>query len=98
MCLAIPGRVVAIEEAEPGVRVARVDYGIAVKSASLLFLPETAVGDFVLVQAGYAMRRLAEAEAREALEAARRIDEALARSTPTASHGPTPTALAGGGP
>ncbi len=78
MCLAIPGGVVAIDEREPGVRTARIDYGIAVKSASLLYLPEARVGDFVIVQAGFATTVLDEAEALEALAAARRIDEALA--------------------
>lgn len=78
MCLAIPGRVIQVDEPEPGVRVAQVDYGIAVKAASLLYLPEASVGDFVIVQAGFAVTVVGEAEAREALAQARQIDEALA--------------------
>lgn len=81
MCLAIPGRIVAIEESEADGRVARVDYGIAVKSAKLLFLPEARVGDYVIVQAGFASTLLEEAEALEALEYARQIDEVLARES-----------------
>lgn len=83
MCLAIPGRIIGIEESETDGRVARVDYGIAVKAARLLLLPEAQVGDYVIVQAGYASTLLPEAEALEALACARQIDEALA--APSAS-------------
>jgi hydrogenase expression/formation protein HypC len=81
MCLAIPGRIVAIDESEEDGRLARVDYGIATKRAHLLYLPDARVGDYVIVQAGYAITRLDEAEAREALDCARRIDEALAAAS-----------------
>ena len=80
MCLAIPGRIVAIEESEEAGRFAQVDYGIATKRAHLLYLPDARVGDYVIVQAGFAITRLDETEAREALDCARRIDDALAAS------------------
>lgn len=67
MCLAIPGRVVAIS-ADPVAPVAEVDYSGVRKRAQLLYLPDARVGDYVLVQAGFAIRRLTDDEAREALE------------------------------
>ena len=70
MCLAIPGRIVAIE-ADPSSPVAEVDYDGIRRRAQLLYLPEARVGDYILVQAGFAVRRLGEAEAREALEMSR---------------------------
>ena len=77
MCLAIQGRIVGIDE-DPAIgRVAQVDYGIAVRSASLLYLPEARVGDYVIVQAGFATTHVDEAEALAALACAREIDEAL---------------------
>ena len=91
MCLAIPGRIVAIEESEADGRVAEVDYGIAVKRARLLFLPEAKVGDYVIVQAGYASTVLGEAEAREALECARQIDEELSTRSLNPPEGTAPT-------
>ena len=78
MCLAIPGRIVSVEETDSDGRIARIDYGIATKSARLLYLPEAGVGDWVIVQAGYATTLLGEEEAREAIECARQMDEALA--------------------
>ena len=67
MCLAIPGRIVAIS-ADPVAPIAEVDYDGVRRRAQLLYLPDARVGDYILVQAGFAIRRLTEEEAREALE------------------------------
>ncbi|MCI4354221.1 MAG: HypC/HybG/HupF family hydrogenase formation chaperone [Thermoplasmata archaeon] len=85
MCLAIPGRIVQIDGTSPADRSARVDFGIAVKSASLVYTPEAQVGDFVVVHAGFATRLLSESEAREALEYAREADEMAAAARPSGS-------------
>ena len=74
MCLAIPGRVVAIDVSDSTAPVAEVDYGFTVRRASLLYLPDVRVGEYVVVHAGFATGRVTEAEAREALEYARQID------------------------
>lgn len=79
MCLTVPGRIVSIETEGPEVRVARVDFGSVERTVYLLYTPEAEVGDFVIVQAGYAIRRLGEAEAAEALAHHREL-AALARS------------------
>lgn len=60
MCLAIPGRII-----EHDGSIARADFGGIERDVCLDLLPETAVGDYVLVHAGFAIQRL---EAREALE------------------------------
>ncbi len=70
MCLAVPGRVVAIE-ADPVAPIATVDYDGLLRRVQLLYLPDVRVGDYVLVQGGFAIRRLSEAEARESLELTR---------------------------
>ena len=69
MCLAIPGRIRAIAVDESGLRTATVEYPGLTKAVSLLYLPEARVGDPVLVQAGFAIRRLTEAQAAEVLDA-----------------------------
>ncbi len=95
MCLAIPGRIVEIAGAGPTDRSARIDYGIAVKNASLLYTPEARVGDFVIVHAGFATRLLSEAEAREALEYAREADAMLAGvADPSRPEGSAPASTA----
>jgi len=67
MCLAVPGRIVAIA-ADPASPVAEIDYDGIRRRAQLIYLPEARVGDYVLVQAGFAVRRLSPEEARESLE------------------------------
>ena len=74
MCLTIPGRVVDVLSPEPTVRTARIDFRGNVRSANLLYAPDVKVGDYVIVQAGFVIRRLSESEALEALEYARQID------------------------
>ena len=66
MCLAVPAKVVAIEDQLASVEVQGVR-----RAASLMLLPEAKVGDFVLVHAGFAMQIVdhEEAERIEALRA-----------------------------
>ncbi len=60
MCLAIPALVVRRIEAED----ALIDAGGIEKRVSLALVPEAAVGDYVVVHAGYAISRLEPEEAR----------------------------------
>jgi hydrogenase expression/formation protein HypC len=57
MCLAVPGKIVALE-AEGAVRTARVDFGGAVRRVQLDFVPDAAVGEFVLVHVGFAIGKV----------------------------------------
>ena len=64
MCLAVPLKVLQIENG-----MATVDFYGARRKVSLLILPEeVAVGDYVLVHAGFAMRRVDETAALETLD------------------------------
>jgi hydrogenase expression/formation protein HypC len=66
MCLAVPGKVLAIWE-QDGTRMANVDFGGIVKAACLEFVPDVAVGDYAIVHVGFALQRLDEESARETL-------------------------------
>ncbi len=59
MCLAIPARVVEWLEADEAI----IDAGGIEKRVSLALVPEAAVGDYVIVHAGYAISRLDPEEA-----------------------------------
>ena len=61
MCLAVPAKVLKIEEGN----LATVELRGVERQASLMLLPEARVGDFVLVHAGFAMQLVSEAEVRE---------------------------------
>ena len=67
MCLAIPGKVVSVEDLGLS-RMARVQFGGITRTASLDFVPEAGVGDYVLVHVGFAISKIDEEEARKTLE------------------------------
>jgi len=62
MCLAIPGKVAEIYRSS-GVSMARVDFGGVAREACMAYLPEAAVGEYVLVHAGFAISKMDEVEA-----------------------------------
>ena len=68
MCLAVPGEVISIEENEPILRKARVDFGGVVKEISLAMTPEAQVGNYVLVHAGIAITIINEEEAEKTFD------------------------------
>lgn len=57
MCLAIPGKIVEIQEAG-GLRSARVEFGGIVRQVSLQFVPEAGIGDYVMVHVGFAISQV----------------------------------------
>lgn len=57
MCLAIPGKILEIQESG-GLRSARVQFGGIVRQVSLDFVPEAGLGDYVMVHVGFAISRV----------------------------------------
>lgn len=77
MCLGIPGRIIEIRD--DGVLPAGVvDFGGIRKEACLLYVPDAAVGDYVIIHVGFAISRVDEAEALRTLQVLRAMDEAVA--------------------
>jgi hydrogenase expression/formation protein HypC len=66
MCVAVPSRLVRVES-DTGI----VEIGGAKREISLLLLSEPTVGDYVIVHAGFAIRKIDEEEARETLKVLR---------------------------
>ena len=62
MCLAIPGRILEIQEQGP-LRAARVQFGGIVRQVSLNLVPEAGLGDYVMVHVGFAISRVDSVEA-----------------------------------
>ena len=73
MCLAIPGKVAEVFTHD-GMHMARVQFGGVTREACLDYVPETQVGDYVLVHVGFAISRVDEEEARRTYEALAEID------------------------
>lgn len=68
MCLAIPSKVVAIND-----DLATIDVDGVRREASLMLVEDVCVGDYVIVHAGYAISRLDADAAEESLELMRQV-------------------------
>jgi len=62
VCLAIPGKILEIQEAGP-LRSARVEFGGIIRQVSLNFVPEAQLGDYVMVHVGFAISTVDASEA-----------------------------------
>ena len=63
MCVAVPARIIAREDF-----MATVDVNGVTRQVSLMLLPETQTGDYVLIHAGFAIQSIDEEEALQTLE------------------------------
>mgnify|MGYP001208805737 CR=1 FL=1 len=64
MCLAIPGKIIAIQQAgDPTFLTGKVSFGGIQKQVNLSLVPEAKINDYVLVHVGVALSRVNEAEA-----------------------------------
>jgi hydrogenase expression/formation protein HypC len=72
MCLAVPGQIVRVD-GEGLYRKGRVDFSGVQKEVSLAYVPETEIGDWVIVHVGFAISRLDEDEAAETLAQLREL-------------------------
>lgn len=66
MCLAIPGKVVAID-ATSQPRMGTVSFGGIEKQVCLEWIPDISVGEYVIVHVGFAISKMDEQEALETL-------------------------------
>ena len=81
MCLAIPGKVLEIEEAGP-LRSARVQFGGIVRQVSLNFVPEAGLGDYVMVHVGFAISVVYQEEAERTYKILEEMGELEAEMPP----------------
>ena len=65
MCLAIPGKIIKINQKDD---LSHIDYGDGTKRTINISLVDVKNGDYVLVHAGFAIEKIDEAEARKTLD------------------------------
>ena len=66
MCLAVPGRVLSVED-QDGTTMAQVDFGGLRKEVCLAYIPDVRIGEYVIVHVGFAIQRLDEKSALDTL-------------------------------
>lgn len=86
MCLAVPGKIIAVHD-----DMATTDMMGVEREVSLRLLPEAAVGDYVLVHAGFGIQLIDEAEAEESIQVIRDLDE-MAHEDLASNRAAVPTA------
>ena len=70
MCLAVPGKIIEIQD-----MLATVDVSGVTRKISIMLLPEAKVGQFVLVHAGFAIQAIDEEEANKTLELFKELEQ-----------------------
>jgi len=80
MCLAIPGMIIEKSQ-ENGLPMGRVDFGGTVILVCLAYVPESEVGQYVIVHAGFALNVIDEDEAQKTLALWRELNESESRET-----------------
>ena len=74
MCLAIPGKVLSISgDEDPVTRMGRIDFSGVIKQASLAYVPDVQIGDYVIVHVGFALSKVDEVEAQKVFEYLRQM-------------------------
>jgi hydrogenase expression/formation protein HypC len=68
MCLAVPSKIIEINDS-----LAKVEVDGVVRDASIMLLEEVKVGDYVIVHAGFAINKLDEKAALKTIEDMRNI-------------------------
>lgn len=76
MCLAIPGKLIETFE-KNGLRMGKVDFSGTVNTACIEYVPEAAIGQYLIVHAGFAISVLDEEEAQKTLALWREIAESM---------------------
>jgi len=71
MCLSVPAKIVQVESNR-----AKAEVGGLLREISIDLCPEVAVGEYVLIHAGFAIQRLDEKEANETLDLLAQLAEA----------------------
>ena len=66
MCLAVPGKVEQIFEAQ-GMPMGKINFGGVVKEVCLAYVPDIKVGDYTIVHVGFAISIVDEKSAQETL-------------------------------
>jgi hydrogenase expression/formation protein HypC len=75
MCLAIPGKIESISGDDPLTRMGKINFGGIFKEASLAYVPEAKVGDYVIVHVGFALSKVDEDEAHKVFDYLKQMEE-----------------------
>jgi len=85
MCLAVPGKIISVDNDKPDIIMSKVSFSGIIKSVCLDLTPEARVGDYVLVHVGFALNTIDEKEAKETLKMFHEMEQLADSVTPELS-------------
>lgn len=87
MCLAIPGKIIAItEQLDETFRKGKVSFGGIMKEINLFMVPEALIGDYVLVHVGVAINVVDEEEAKKTFNYLKQMGEVEELESPDSTN------------
>lgn len=76
MCLAIPGKVIEIIDADMDIdKQAKIDFGGVQKMVSIAYVPDIRINEYVIVHVGFAISKVNEDQAQKTLQDFQKIQE-----------------------
>ena len=75
MCLAVPGKIISIDESDPDMRMARVKFGEAIRDICIQWVDNVKTGDYIMAHVGTALSKVDEEDAKFTLDALREMGE-----------------------
>ena len=75
MCLAVPGKIVSIDESNPELKMAKVNFSGVSREVCIQWLDDVKIGDYVLVHVGFALNKVDEKDAEETLRILREMGD-----------------------
>lgn len=75
MCLAVPGKIISIDDSDPELKMAKVQFGEIIKDICIQWVDDVTVGDYILAHVGTALSKVDEEDARYTLDALREMGD-----------------------
>ncbi len=69
MCLAVPGKVISIDDSDPDLKMAKVQFGGVVQDICVQWIDDLNTGDYIMAHVGVALNKVDEEDARITLNA-----------------------------
>ena len=73
MCLAVPGKIISIDNSDPELKMAKVKFGEITKDICIQWVKDVTEVDYIIAHIGTALSKLDEADAKATLDALNEI-------------------------
>ncbi len=75
MCLAVPGNIISIDDNNPELKMAKVNFAGVSKDICVQWIDDPKVGEYVLAHVGFALSKINEDEAEETIRLLREMGD-----------------------